>query len=906
MNMSSKYTTRSKQPQNEMLMWQKFYWPTYTVKALLLVLILIGILPRVIIWFNYEPIVYNDTNLYAELAGYIQQLDFDGYNGERTPGYPLWLLLGGLNYESVWLMQSFLGILISVMLFGLGFYQTKSTFLAFLIGLSYALSINQIFFEAAILTETLGTFLLILSLSIYVWMGEAGPKKIVFYCAFLGIVVAWAILTRRILLIIVPVYFFFLIWRYWGKTATKLDLVKYLLSYILPTVIVIFGWSLFNKVTINYFGLTTLGGYSLTARAGRFIELMPDEYSVVKETYIETRQKQLEKDRGEAMVIWRAIPEMIERTGLSYAELSAELNQMSRAFFIQHPTLLVEHSVEAWFKFWEPANYWIVDEIKSSNVATTLKFFWYLQFLSWIIIKYLFWIIAICHLYMILTGKYQAHLEFNLLLIGIVISTSVVQAVVGSGDNHRFSIPFDPLILYVVLVSVWYYAKQFLVKKSTPGFSNRFLPFRHGWQNAIIIGIAALILLEFAAHLIVWDRRAINYLFDVEIALLPDPVAYDHWDRKSAAYNLVGRLTLLPDPLISEQQVKILETWPNDSARYMQFDPILGWSIMPNMTAQTDVTLTSNSMGIRGLREYPLEPVADMLRIATFGSCATFGCGFSDEDTWQAQLEQARPDLEAMNWGVEEYGLDQSFLRYQHQGASYQPDIVIIGFEEDILQHSVNRFLLFYDQETNLPLTKPIFVESEKGLILLENPFGNFTTLSNTLLNTPDQLLDLVCPQDVYCDESPYRSKPLDIFNSFRLFRTVLYEANQVSKTEDISIYNLYVQRINLLLTGKFVEEISRNGSLPVVLIFPERQSIEIHERGEKTLYQDGITLLQEKGIQVIDLAPAFAHAKRTESANYLDYYTSDGRYFNQLGNYIVSQTVIAHLCKEGILGDCS
>ena len=83
-------------------MWQKFYWTAYTARAkvLFLALILIGILVRVIIWFNYEPIVYNDTKLYAELAGYIQKLDFDGYNGARTPGYPLWLLLGGLNYTS--------------------------------------------------------------------------------------------------------------------------------------------------------------------------------------------------------------------------------------------------------------------------------------------------------------------------------------------------------------------------------------------------------------------------------------------------------------------------------------------------------------------------------------------------------------------------------------------------------------------------------------------------------------------------------------------------------------------------------------------------------------------------------------------------------------------------------------
>ncbi len=214
---------------------------TNKAKLAVAMLIIIGIGVRAVLWVNYKPILYHDTPHYTQLATYIQKLNFDGYMGERTPGYVVLFLVSGMNYQVVWLIQLALGLAISLMLFALAWSKTESVTFALLIGLSYTLSINQLFFEASMLTETLGTFLLILSLVLYEakkphYLALGSSKKIIIprkdakaqslklflaslrlcvrtfwdnlnFGIALGIVMAWAILTRPLMLSVAPLYF---------------------------------------------------------------------------------------------------------------------------------------------------------------------------------------------------------------------------------------------------------------------------------------------------------------------------------------------------------------------------------------------------------------------------------------------------------------------------------------------------------------------------------------------------------------------------------------------------------------------------------------------------------------------------------------------------------------------------
>lgn len=412
-------------------------------------------------------------------------------------------------------------------------------------------------------------------------------------------------------------------------------------------------------------------------------------------------------------------------------------------------------------------------------------------------------------------------------------------------------------------------------------FKQRFFP-GHLLRNVILLIIITLVLLEALTRFIWWNPEVGHTVGGKEI-------------------------TLLPEPIITDQQLAELENWPANDDRYIQYDPILGWSIRPNAHAQqAGVTYTANSAGIRSLREYSLEKPVGVIRIGAFGPSFTHGDEVSDSDTWQAQMEQIRPELEVMNWGVGGYGTDQAFLRYQTQGAAYGFDIVIIGFEEDNIRRNVNRFRPFFRTKTGLPLTKPVFTDdSDQGFMLVENPFADVETLKTTITQTPNQFLDMVCKDDFYCDRARYELKPLDMFYSYRFLRTLMYEMGRANQPQVSTFEDPYVQRVNFLLLKAFVTEIVRQGAMPIILIFPERTSMEAHEHGQSTNYQTALIALKDAGLPVIDLAPAFVHAKTTENAEYLDYYASDGGHYNALGNYIVGQTVLAYLCQQGILENC-
>ena len=98
---------------------------------------------RLVLSVFWKPTIWGDTPTYVAMAEYIKSWDFSGYLAVSPPGYPLLLLLGGLDFRAIWLIQSFLGIGISVMLYSLTYDQTRSRPWAFAAGLSYSLSINS-------------------------------------------------------------------------------------------------------------------------------------------------------------------------------------------------------------------------------------------------------------------------------------------------------------------------------------------------------------------------------------------------------------------------------------------------------------------------------------------------------------------------------------------------------------------------------------------------------------------------------------------------------------------------------------------------------------------------------------------------------------------------------------------
>ncbi|WP_294819714.1 hypothetical protein, partial [uncultured Flavobacterium sp.] len=98
--------------------------------------------------------LFNDTEGYTDLAALLLNFDLSGYEGYRSPGYPLLLVISGNKLPIAIVLQIVLGIFTSFYLYRmlrfLGFRKASAVFVIFFLNSLF----HVIFYEFAILTES--------------------------------------------------------------------------------------------------------------------------------------------------------------------------------------------------------------------------------------------------------------------------------------------------------------------------------------------------------------------------------------------------------------------------------------------------------------------------------------------------------------------------------------------------------------------------------------------------------------------------------------------------------------------------------------------------------------------------------------------------------------------------------
>ena len=153
------------------------------------------------------------------------------------------------------------------------------------------------------------------------------------------------------------------------------------------------------------------------------------------------------------------------------------------------------------------------------------------------------------------------------------------------------------------------------------------------------------------------------------------------------------------------------------SRSYQVPDDVLGWTNGPNRRSEDGLYFSSPE----GLRSpslgHSFAAPAGTTRIAVVGDSHTFGLEVTYEDTWARQLEERLgPGYQILNFGVDGFGVDQAFLRYQREVDAWAPQLVIFT----VLSHdfyrstSVYPFITF---EWGMPFSKPRFTTKDGTLV---------------------------------------------------------------------------------------------------------------------------------------------------------------------------------------------
>jgi hypothetical protein len=224
------------------------------------------------------------------------------------------------------------------------------------------------------------------------------------------------------------------------------------------------------------------------------------------------------------------------------------------------------------------------------------------------------------------------------------------------------------------------------------------------------------------------------------------------------------------------------------------YHPTRGWAVrsgLRDLPVFLGKTLSTNSDGMRGSRDYAEAKPAEVRRLVLLGDSFTFGEGVSDSETYAHQLSLFLPRLEVLNLGVHGYGNDQMLLALREGGLRYHPDLVVLGFVHEDLDRNILGFRDF---------AKPRFLLSRGRLLL-----------TNTPVPTPAEVLA----------QETWRSRLADLFS---VIGRVCWWSSRVARRD--------AEGITRAILKEIADDARRAGAVPVFFYLPVHT--EILDREER------------------------------------------------------------------------
>lgn len=151
------------------------------------------------------------------------------------------------------------------------------------------------------------------------------------------------------------------------------------------------------------------------------------------------------------------------------------------------------------------------------------------------------------------------------------------------------------------------------------------------------------------------------------------------WLLAAASVTLLGLALLAAEGLLRVLAPTYLDERPSVSLdKLHRYSEVYGWELKPGARQREgDGWISVNNKGFRG-QDVPWTPSGNQRRVVLLGDSITFGTDVGDGNTFADALSQ-QPDIEAVNLGVQGYGLGQSLLKLEREGLAYQPQAVVLN-----------------------------------------------------------------------------------------------------------------------------------------------------------------------------------------------------------------------------------
>jgi len=445
------------------------------------IVLTVAILARAGLWLTYPLAQGNDTPTYLHLASSLKNNNgFDRYNGTRTPGYPIFLMLTGSN-ERIYAFQLCLGLLTTLLVFYIAWRVSRRAWFAGLLALTHTLNLGQIFFEATLLSEAVATFLLFFVLACLVYLlkfprvparaenppitpqpGQAGAvTRILAVALALGLATAGLALTRP-LFAFIPFWGALFLLAFW-RAPFKLRLGATALA-ALPALLVLLLWINFIYTHFNIIGMDSIGGYHLVNHTTSFFELAPTEYAPIRDTFLQFRAQHVARTGSPINTIWDAIPTLMTQTRLNYYSLGRLMGVISFRLIREHPWLYLQNLALGWWWFWRVGVFWLPEAFSSSSLRILAAGLMMVERLGLFGINLLFLTGSLVSFWPKIRSRFRMDL-FMWFALSAIWVTSILQTLAEHGDNARFLAPMQTLV--ILIIASWFL--EILPKRLTQG-----------------------------------------------------------------------------------------------------------------------------------------------------------------------------------------------------------------------------------------------------------------------------------------------------------------------------------------------------------------------------------------------------------------------------------------------------
>lgn len=423
-------------------------------------LLAIAVTARILFAVVSDYKTFPDSAWYFETGRQFLSGDYSEYSGKRAPLYPLLLAANGFDPGRAIFLQTAMGVVTTLLVFLIFRRLTGSATAGFLAGLVPALNPAQIDYEFTLGTEALCTLFIILS--VYLLFRFTTGRRLPGWgeLALVGAVSSLSTLTRP-QYVIHPAFMalMLLVYLVWQRHSLRAILPR-LGMFILPVLLLVVPWGLFQKAHIGQFVVSPDIGYAIMDHAVLFMEQAPAEYREITEVLIRHRDQHL-RDKGEAYgCIEAARPELEQLTGLPYAELSRKLAVVAFATIAREPLTYLWNSTRAFIRFFKP--FW-PGQLWGVRPAVT-DGGWLLRSVVTLYTLAYFAGLAVLFTLPILTLISRAWARAfpwrfePVFLYALVLVTAGFQSFITLSENARFHATIEPLLLAfaaMVLLTAW-------------------------------------------------------------------------------------------------------------------------------------------------------------------------------------------------------------------------------------------------------------------------------------------------------------------------------------------------------------------------------------------------------------------------------------------------------------------